>query len=184
MAAIVLGGLAGGMISLLAPLEVHVADFSSASIGLVFSIAALLFIVGSALTVWAGERAVKVPAVLVAAVSPALALSPATVSGGAIAVVTTACLSAPVRAFLYTASYPLGAAGGPRAGVGAGTVMGLLNGAWALTTAIGPLSAGALAQGLGERAGCGGLQALATAVVGAIWLRGRAPRVVAAPSDI
>jgi MFS family permease len=85
---------------------------------------------------------------------------------------------------VYTASYPLGAAGGPRAGVGAGTVMGLLNGAWALTTAIGPLSAGALAQGLGERAGYGVLQALAAAVVGAVWLRGRAPRVVAAASDI
>lgn len=85
---------------------------------------------------------------------------------------------------MYTASYPLGAACGPRAGVGAGTVMGLLNRAWALTTAIGPLSAGALAQGLGKRAGYGVLQALAAAVVGAVWLRGRAPRVVAAASDI
>jgi MFS transporter, ACS family, D-galactonate transporter len=184
MAAILLGGLAGGMISLLAPLELHVAGFSGASIGLIFSIAALLFIVGSALTVWAGERAVKVPAVLVAAVSLALALSPATVSGGAIAVVTAVCLSAPVRAFLYTASYPLGAAGGERAAVGAGTVMGLLNGAWALTTVIGPLSAGALAQTLGERAGYGVLQALAAGVVGAVWLLGRAPPRVAAPTDI
>jgi predicted MFS family arabinose efflux permease len=184
MVAILLGGLAGGMISLLAPLQLHVAGFSGASIGLVFSIAALLFIVGSALPVWAGERAVKVPAVLVAAVSLALALSPATVSGGAIAVVTAVCLSAPVRAFLYTASYPLGAAGGPRAGVGAGTVMGLLNGAWALTTVIGPLGAGALAQALGERAGYGVLLALVAAMLGAVWPRGRAPRRVAAASDI
>ena len=69
---------------------------------------------------------------------------------------------------MYTASYPLGTACGPRAGVGAGTVMGLLNRAWALTTAIGPLSAGALVQGLGKRAGYGVLQALAAAVVGAV----------------
>ena len=184
MAAILLGGLAGGMISLLAPLELHVAGFSGASIGLAFSTAALLFIAASAATVWAGERAVTVPAVLIAAVSLALAISPATVSGGAVAVVTAVCLSAPARAFLYTASYPLGAAAAPRAGLGAGTVMGLLNGAWALTTVIGPLGAGALAQALGERAGYGVLQALAGVVVGAVWLRGRASRRLAAASDI
>jgi predicted MFS family arabinose efflux permease len=184
IAAILLGGLAGGMISLLAPLELHVAGFSGASIGLAFSIAALLFIAASAATVWAGERAVNVPAVLVAAVSLALVLFPATLSGEAVAVVTAMCLSAPVRAFLYTASYPLGAAGGPRAGVGAGTVMGLLNGAWALTTVLGPLAAGALASAIGERGGYGVLQALAAAAVGAVWLRGRGARPVAAASDI
>jgi predicted MFS family arabinose efflux permease len=184
IAAILLGGLAGGMISLLAPLELHVAGFSGASIGLAFSTAALLFIAGSAATVWAGERAVKVPAVLLAAVSLALAISPATLSGAAVAVVAAMCLSAPLRAFLYTASYPLGAAGGPRAGVGAGTVMGLLNGAWALTTVLGPLSAGTLAQVVGERASYGVLQALAIAAVGTVWLRGRSPRRVAEASDI
>jgi predicted MFS family arabinose efflux permease len=184
IAAILLGGLAGGMISLLAPLELHVAGFSGASIGLAFSTAALLFIAASAATVWAGERTVKVRAVLIAAVALALAISPATLSGGAVAVVTAMCLSAPLRAFLYTASYPLGAAGGPRAGVGAGTVMGLLNGAWALTTVLGPLSAGALAQGVGERASYGVLQALAMASVGVVWLRGRGPRRVAAAPDI
>jgi predicted MFS family arabinose efflux permease len=76
LAAILLGGLAGGMISLLAPLELHLAGFSGASIGLAFSTAALIFIAASAATVWAGDRAVTVPAVLVAAVSLALALSP------------------------------------------------------------------------------------------------------------
>jgi len=132
-----------------------------------------------------GRRAgLKVPAVLLAAVSLALAISPATLSGGAVAVVAAMCLSAPLRAFLYTASYPLGAAGGPRAAVGAGTVMGLLNGAWALTTVLGPLSAGALAQVIGERASYGVLQALAVAVVGTVWLRGRGPRRVAGASGI
>jgi predicted MFS family arabinose efflux permease len=179
IAAILLGGLAGGMISLLAPLELHVAGFSGASIGLAFSAAALLFIAASAVTVWAGDRAVTVPAVIVAAVSLALALSPATLSGAAIAVVAAMCLSAPLRAFLYTASYPLGAAGGPCAGVGAGTVMGLLNGAWALTTVLGPLGAGALAQTVGERASYGLLQVLAVAAVGAVWLRGRGAQPVA-----
>jgi predicted MFS family arabinose efflux permease len=182
--AILLGGLAGGMISLLAPLELDDAGFSGASIGLAFSAAALLFIAGSAATVWAGERAVKVRTVLVAAASLALALSPATLSGAAIAVVTAMCLSAPVRALLYTTSYPLGATGGPRASVGPGTVMGLLNGAWALTTVLGPLGAGTLAQAIGERGSYGVLQALAGAAVGAVWLRWRGARPVAPVSDI
>ena len=53
---------------------------------------------------------------------------------------------------------------------GGGTVMGLLNGAWALTTVLGPLTAGALAQAIGERPSYGVLQALAIAAVGAVWL--------------
>jgi hypothetical protein len=63
-------------------------------------------------------------------------------------------------------------------------VMGLLNGAWALTTVLGPLSAGALAVVIGERASYGVLQALAVAVVGTVWLRGRGPRRVAGASGI
>jgi hypothetical protein len=62
--------------------------------------------------------------------------------------------------------------------------MGILNGAWALTTVLGPLSAGALAGALGERAGYGVLQALAVAAVGAVWLRRHSPRRVAGVSDI
>jgi MFS family permease len=94
------------------------------------------------------------------------------------------CLSAPLRAFLYTTSYPLGAAGGPCAGVGAGMVMGLLNGAWALTTVVGPLAAGALAQAIGERASYGLLQAIAVAAVVAVWLRARRPPRLAPARDI
>jgi hypothetical protein len=59
--AILLGGLVGSTISLLAPLELHAAGLSKASIGLVFSAAALIFILASAATVKLGERVIHVP---------------------------------------------------------------------------------------------------------------------------
>jgi MFS family permease len=63
-------------------------------------------------------------------------------------------------------------------------VMGLLNGAWALTTVVGPLAAGALAQAIGERASYGLLQAIAVAAVVAVWLRARRPPRLAPARDI
>jgi predicted MFS family arabinose efflux permease len=173
LTAIVLAGLVGAMISLLAPLELHARGLSGASIGAAFSTAALIFIAASAATVRLGERAIRVSAVAVASVAVAVAISPATASGTAVAVFAAMCLNAPLRALLYTVSYPLGAARGPGAGAGAGTVMGLLNGAWALTTLVGPLAGGALAHAVGPRATYGLLQALALAAVGVVWLRGR-----------
>jgi len=171
LAAIVLGGLVGGMISLLAPLELHAAGFSEASIGLAFSGAAVIFIAASALTVRLGERAMNVSVILLGGVAFALALTPATLSGAAGAVVAVLCVSAPLRALLFTASYPLAAASG--GGVGAGTAIGLLNGAWAVTSMLGPLGGGALAETVGPRVTYGILQALGLATVAAAWAGAR-----------
>ena len=171
LAAILLGGLAGGMISLLAPLELHAAGFSEASIGLAFSGAAVIFIAASALTVRLGERAMNVSVILLGGVAFALALTPATLSGAAAAVVAVLCVSAPLRALLFTASYPLAAASG--GGVGAGTAIGLVNGAWAVTSMLGPLGGGALAETVGPRVTYGILQALGLATVAAAWAGAR-----------
>lgn len=183
LVAILLAGLGGGALSILVPLELHAAGFSGASIGLVFSTAAVVFIVVSAATARLGERAVRVAVVLFAALAYGATISPATASGTAVAVVATLCLSAAARALLYTAAYPLGAARAPHAGVGVGTVMGLLNGAWALTAVLGPLGAGALSGVIGSRATYGLLQACALVAVGGVWLHvRRAPRWRAPPA--
>jgi len=167
LAAILIGGLVGSTISLLAPLELHAAGFSEASIGLTFSGAALIFIVASAATVRLGERVINVRSVLAGGLAFALTLTPATLSGAALAIIAVICASAPLRALLFTAAYPLGAAHG----TSVGAAIGMLNGAWALTSVVGPLCGGALAEAIGARGAYGCLQALSLAVVGALWLR-------------
>jgi MFS family permease len=173
LGAVLVAGLAGGTISVLGPLELHSAGFAEGAIGLAFSIAALIFIATSAVTVWLGERVIRVLAVQGGLATIALVLAPGEVSGAATAVIAVMCLTAPLRALLYTTAYPLGAQRPAGARVGAGAVMGLLNGLWALTTVVGPLGAGALAGWLGPRAGYGLLQGLAVATVLAVWLRAR-----------
>ena len=173
LAAVLLAGLAGGMISVVGPLELHGAGLSGASIGAAFSAAALVFIAASALTVWLGSRLVGVVPMLAACAAFTIALSPLTLSGASASVIAAMCLSAPLRAVLYTTAYPLGAAGAPDSGAGAGSVMGLLNAAWALTTVVGPLAGGALAASLGPRETYALLQVLAVLTVGALALRAR-----------
>ena len=178
--AILLGGLVGSTISLLAPLELHAAGLSKASIGLVFSAAALIFILASAVTVKLGERVIHVPAVLAGALAFALTLTPATLSGAAPAIVAVMCLGAPLRALLFTVSYPLGAARGS----GVGAAMGMLNGAWAITSVVGPLGGGALAEAVGARGAYGSLQALSLVAIGALWLHLRRATVSCVPGRV
>jgi len=151
-----------------------------ASIGLVFSAAALIFILASAVTVKLGERVIHVPAVLAGALAFALTLTPATLSGAAPAIVAVMCLGAPLRALLFTVSYPLGAARGS----GVGAAMGMLNGAWAITSVVGPLGGGALAEAVGARGAYGSLQALSLVAIGALWLHLRRATVSCVPGRV
>ncbi len=99
----------------------------------------------------------------------------------ALAVVAAMCVTAPLRALLYTIAYPLGAARAPWAGVGAAVVLGLLNGAWALTTLVGPLAGGALVEAVGARGTYAALQAVVLGATVAVWLRARPPRAAGSP---
>jgi predicted MFS family arabinose efflux permease len=150
--AVVIAGASSALVTLLGPLELHESGASESSIGIVFSVAAAVFICGSAVTRRAGLRVVRLKTVLGAGVVLALVMSPATVSATPLFVVMMLCATAAVRSVLWSVGYPLGASGANRAGVGLGVVMGMLNLVWALSTVVSPLVAGAFVGPLGARA--------------------------------
>lgn len=145
-AAILIAGATSGVAYLLVPGELHADGGSQGAIGLAFSAAGLLFVVGSVLTTTYGTRAVRLAVACGAMLALTIALSPAALSSAPVAVVAMLCASAAARSVLWTISYPLGAAGAARSGAGIGVVMGLLNGVWAVTSFATPLIAGVVAE--------------------------------------
>ena len=145
-AAIVTAGGTTGVSALLVPSQLHADGASPGRIGLIFAIAGMVFVLGSALTAYAGRRAVRTSMILAGMLALALAFSPAALSSAPIAIVAMLCATTAARSVLWTVSYPLAAAGAERNGAGLGVVMGLLNGVWALTVLVGPLAAGLAAQ--------------------------------------
>src|SRR5262249_8275228 len=75
-----------------------------------------------------------------------LVVSAATAVIGASVISRTA-----VSAVVYTIAFPLGALGAQRAGLGRGSVNGLLTLASGVANAVGPLAAGVIAETLGGR---------------------------------
>jgi DHA1 family inner membrane transport protein len=144
-------GLVGGIVHLLIPLRLSENGLSAGAIGAIFSTAAIIWIAASAFTARLIHRAVHVSvagtgALLLGAVFllPLAALSTAVVVGFLL-------LNASIRAPLSSIVYPLGATGARIAGIGGGTVLGLLNLAWGVSAVLGPLAGGALSQTAGER---------------------------------
>jgi predicted MFS family arabinose efflux permease len=145
-AAIVTAGGTTGVSALLVPSLLHAAGAPPGRIGLVFALAGMVFVAGSALTAYAGRRAVRTSVILAGMLALALAFSPAALTSAPTAIVAMLCATTAARSVLWTVSYPLAAAGAERSGAGLGVVMGLLNGVWALTVLLGPLVAGLAAQ--------------------------------------
>ncbi len=77
------------------------------------------------------------------------------------------------RAVVSTVSYPLATESAATTGLGAGLVIGLLNGTWATGLELAPLLAGALDQAAGPSAAH--LVAIVPGALGALWLM-RRPR--------
>jgi hypothetical protein len=144
-----LAGMVASGLNLLVPLALHDSGWTTPAIGAVFTVASALFIVTSTGFARAGERVVGlgVPAVVLASTAAALVL---TADG---ALVTTLAglllLRGPLLAGLYTLTYPIGLAGAARAGVGSGAVSGVINSAYAATTVVTPLLAGAATEAYG-----------------------------------
>jgi len=145
-AAIVTAGGTTGVSALLVPSQLHADGAPPGRIGLVFALAGMVFVAGSALTAYAGRRAVRTSVILAGMLALALAFSPAALTSAPTAIVAMLCATTAARSVLWTVSYPLAAAGAERSGAGLGVVMGLLNGVWALTVLLGPLAAGLAAQ--------------------------------------
>lgn len=170
-AVIAISGAVGGITQLLVPLQLHQAGFSASATGLVFSSAAGVYIVVSALVVRLGRRATTVRWAALAGLALSLALLPAVVAAGAGAVVSALLLATGPRAAASTVSYPLATTSAADAELADGLVVGFLNGTWAAGLVLAPLLAGAVDQVAG--AATAYLVAIVPCALGALWLLAR-----------
>ncbi len=150
-AAVVIAGLTWSVTYLIAPEELHAGGISTATIGLVLSAAAAVFVIGSTATTSLGVRAIRSKWILLAIAGAAFAFVPGILSSTPVAVTAMICATAIARSVLWSVCYPLGARGAERMGLGVGVVMGFLQAVWATTSVISPLAAGALLGSVGPR---------------------------------
>jgi MFS transporter, DHA1 family, purine base/nucleoside efflux pump len=141
---IALVGVLTGLVPLVVPLQLDRAGFSSGGIGAVFAVSSLVWVAASAFTVRAGARAVTIAAAAGGLAFLAAASLMPVVSAAGPCVVAFVVVRAGIQAPLATISYQLGAHGARAAGVGIGTVIGLLNVVWAAGATAAPLLGGAL----------------------------------------
>jgi MFS family permease len=78
-------------------------------------------------------------------------LSPAALTTAPLAIVATLCTATAARSVLWTVSYPLAAKDSVQNSAGIGVAVGLLNGVWAATAVLGPLTAGLATEHLSPR---------------------------------
>ena len=168
-----LGGMIGGAVNLLVPLELHRDGVTAAGIGAAFAASAVLFIGISAGVAHLGDRAVRASVGAAAcAFAAAIMLIPLASTASAWVVVFLLARG-PVAAVLYTVTFPLGAVGGREAGIGVATVAALLNIVWAASMLVAPVAAGAVSQAAGDRAAYAAVAALSVAV--AVWIASTGP---------
>jgi hypothetical protein len=163
-----LGGLLGGVVNLLVPLQLHQNGVATASIGVAFGASAVLFIGSSAVVAHQGERAATTAVGAAAAALAAATLVIVLVSSSTAAVVGFLLVRGPVTAVPFTVTFPLGVRGGQAAGISVGTVAALLNIVWALSALVAPIAAGALAQSVGDRAAYGLMAVLCVLVAAGV----------------
>jgi MFS family permease len=178
-----LSGAVNSVLQLLVPLQLHALGATTGTIGLTFSAAAVLYIAVSGLVVRLGRRATTLRTNALAALLLALALAPAVSSTAAAAVVATLLLTVVPRATVATIAYPLATRHAEGAGLGAGAVVGLLNGAWAAAMVVAPLAAGALSASAGPRAAWLATLGLGALGAGRLVVRHGRPAARPTPAD-
>ncbi len=152
IAIMLLGGVGDGVVNLVAPLQLGDQGLSSGEIGAVLSIASTIFIVSSAAVARVGRRAVSLPLAGLMAALQAVALIPVLASGAVAPIVATVLARSVAVGPPYAMAFPLGALGAARLGFGTGTVNGLMGVVWGAANFVGPLAAGAVIAGPGDRA--------------------------------
>jgi MFS family permease len=171
--ALAIVGAVGGVTQLLVPLGLHRAGMSTAATGVVFSIAAGFYVLVSGTIARSGRRLITVGATSLAALALSLSLLPATLTSSSTVLVAVLFISTMPRAMISTVTYPLATGSAADSQLSEGSVIGVLNGAWATGLVLAPLLAGALEGAAGLGAGF-----LAAAIPGAlagVWLLSRRP---------
>jgi MFS family permease len=149
---IVLIGVVGGGVNLLVPLQLRENDVSAGQIGLLFSAASAVYTITSAVVARMGARSATLRVGGIAALFTGLTIVIVLASSSTLAAVAFILLRAPFWSTMDTIIYPLAATGAHRSALGRGSVMGLLTVGWASASTVGPLIAGAIADGLGAQA--------------------------------
>ena len=152
VAIMLLGGVGDGVVNLVAPLQLGHLGLSSSAIGAWFSVASTIFIASSAVIARMGRRAVSLRLAGVMAALQAVALVPVLASGAAAPVIAMVLARSVCVAPPYAMAFPLGALGASRLGFGTGTVNGLMGVVWGGANFAGPLIAGVVIAGPGDRA--------------------------------
>lgn len=181
--ALAISGAVGGVTQLLLTQQLHRAGFSAGATGSAFSAAAVVYIATSAIVVRAGDRATTQRVIGISALWLAIALLPAAFAEQALVLVCVLAGATVPRAIISTISYPLAVSAGDQQAAaeeqtaGDGTVIGLLNCAWAAGLLVAPLIAGAVDQLAGV--GAAYVATLAPIVIAALWLTTRAAKIPA-----
>ncbi len=160
-------GFVDGVVNLLAPLELAADGFSSGPIGLVFSVAAAIFIVVST-AVSRGGWAASSRAAGWACLGQAVTLVPVMFSLTSAAVVLMVLARGPASAVVYTVALPIAVIAARQYGLGTATITGVTMMSWGVASVIGSPVAGLIADTLGD-ATAYGLSAALLAGVG-VWL--------------
>lgn len=151
VAIMLLGGVGDGVVNLVAPLQLGDLGLSSGEIGAWFSIASTIFIASSAVIARMGRRAVSLRLAGLMAGLQAVALIPVLLSGAAAPIVGMVLARSVFVGPPYAMAFPLGALGASRLGFGTGTVNGLMGVVWGGANFAGPLIAGVVIAGPGDR---------------------------------
>ena len=146
-----LGGLIGGVVNLLVPLQLHQNGVSTASIGLLFGVAAALFITCSAFTARLGDRVASTGFAAVVSLLAAVVMVVPSLAASTALLVVFLLVRAPIMAALFTITFPIGVEGARRAGITVAAVAALINIVWSASVLVGPLLAGVIAQTVGNR---------------------------------
>jgi len=138
-------------INVLIPLRLHANGVSASAIGLLFSVAACLFVVVSGLVTRRGQQAARLGVAAAATLLIAGAFSIPIATLTTLGIIGFVILRAPLWAVASTITYPLSADGAHRVGLSHSANFGLINLAWGIPAVIVPPLAGVMAQTIGER---------------------------------
>jgi MFS family permease len=167
-------GFVDGVVNLLAPLELSADGLSPGPIGLVFSVAAAIFIAASAAVSRRGRWASSPRAAGAACLVQAVTMVPVLISVAAAPVIFLVLARAPASAVVYTIAMPVAIIAGRRHGIGTATVAGVVGMFWGFASMISSPIAGLIADATGDAVAYG-LSAAFLAVAG-LWLLRAAPQ--------
>jgi MFS family permease len=150
VAIMVIAGLSGSVAFLLVPLQLKHNGVSVNAIGVLLGFTALVYIAAGFGVSLVGDRAATLSSAGIAALVLCAALAIPALSTATVLLSVFLVIRAVCNAAMSAIAYPLASTGGEDTGIGSGSALGLINAGWAASTIVGPIGAGAIAQGAGE----------------------------------